>query len=96
MLKGKQRSYLKSLANPLKATIIVGKQGVTDTVLQQLEDQLNANELVKITFLETSAEHPRDVAHALADRVGAEFISQLGNKLVLYRPAETPKIELPR
>lgn len=95
MLTGKQRSALKALANPLKATVIIGKQGLSGTVLRQIDEQLAANELVKISVLDTSEMTAREMVHEIARRTDSEFVSQLGSKMVLYRPAEEPKIVLP-
>lgn len=95
MLTGKQRSYLKALANPLRATVIIGKAGLSETVVKQIDDELTANELVKMSFLDTSGEDPKDVIDELISQLEAEFVSQLGNKLVLFRASKEHKIELP-
>ncbi len=94
-MRGKQRSYLKGLANTLRPSLVIGKLGVNDNTLKELDDQLSANELVKIRFLDTNGLDPNEVAHDLCEELGAEFVSQLGSKAVLYRPAEEPKINLP-
>lgn len=94
MLRGKQRSALKALANPLRATVIVGKQGLTETVFRQIDEQLAANELVKITVLDTADRTAKELAQELCEKAGAEFVSQLGSKLVLYRAADPPVIVL--
>lgn len=95
MLTGKQRSILKSMANTLQLSVIIGKQGLTENVIKQIDDQLWANELVKIKVLETSDATAKELTADLLDRLHAEFISQLGSKLVLYRPAKKPIIQLP-
>lgn len=96
MLSGKNRSALKSLANTLQANIIIGKNGITETVLKQIETDLAANELVKIKVLESSAEEAKELVPEILEATGAEFVSQLGSKIVIYRPAEKPIIQLPR
>lgn len=96
MLSGKQRSYLKSLANTLKPTILIGKSGITENVIAQISDELTANELVKISLLENSALEAEEIVDDLLAELSAEFVSQLGNKLVIYRPSpKKKKIELP-
>lgn len=54
MLKGKQRAYLRSLANTLKPTTQIGKEGVTESFLEQLDGMLRTRELVKVTILENA------------------------------------------
>ncbi len=96
MLSGKQRAYLRSLSNPLKSTLIVGKDGIGRGTFQELEDQLKAHELVKLTFLDTAGLDIGQEVDGILEQLGAEFVSQMGAKLVIYRPADPPKIQLPR
>jgi len=95
MLTGKQRSYLKSLANTLKSTVIIGKNGLTENVFKQMDDQLTANELIKITVLDTNELSANEMVKDLLEDLDAEFVSQLGSKIVLYRESEDKVITLP-
>ena len=98
MLTGKQRAYLRSLANTLQAKYQVGKAGVEDkSFLEQLDLALEKNELIKITVLETAPMSPREVSEDLCKALGAEGIQTIGKKIVLYRRSkEEPAIVLPR
>lgn len=96
MLTGKQRSYLKSLSNSLHSTLIIGKDGVSKNTLKELEDQLTANELVKMTFLDSSGVDSDDEIDQLLELLDAEFVSHLGSKLVIYRPSRNAEIQLPK
>lgn len=97
MLTGKQRSYLKSIANGLKPITQIGKSGITDAFLEQLDLALNSREIVKITILETSLLETKETANEVAQKVRAEFVQAIGNKFVIYRKNhENPKIELPK
>lgn len=96
MITGRQRSYLKSLANTLRPSLQIGKNGLTEPVFLQLEEQLEHAELVKITVLNNSPVEAEEIVEEILDKTGAEFVSQLGKKLVIYRPSEeNPTIELP-
>ena len=53
MLKGKQRAYLRSIANTLKPSTQIGKDGVTESFLEQLDDMLRKREKEKLTIHET-------------------------------------------
>ena len=87
MLTTKQRAQLRALANPLADTLIIGKEGVTDAVERQLDQLLEAHELVKGKVLESAMLTPRTVAEALSEATGADTVQCIGSKFVLYRQA---------
>ena len=68
------RAKLRSIAMTEKAITQVGKNGVTDTVLKQVDEQLTARELVKVSVLRNSDDDVKTVAAALADALGAEIV----------------------
>ncbi|CAH2214179.1 YhbY family RNA-binding protein [Tepidibacter aestuarii] len=97
MLKGKQRSYLKAMANKTKSITQIGKEGVTEAFLSQLEDALEAREIVKVTVLENSGLDTKEAANAVAEAVRGEFVQAIGSKFTIYKKnIENPKIDLPK
>lgn len=96
MISGKQRSYLKSLANGIEPIFQIGKNGVTENFLKQLDDALEARELVKINVLNNSLLDAKSVATEVCEELKAEFVQSIGNKFVIYRESkENKRIELP-
>ena len=96
MLTGKQRSYLKGLANTMDPIFQVGKSGITDNFIKQVDQALEARELIKIKVLNNSLLESKEVALELAEKTKAEFVQSIGNKFVLYRESEeNKKIQLP-
>lgn len=96
MLTSKQRAALRSMANTLDTIVIIGKDGVTDTVALQVSDALKARELIKGKVLETSLLSAREVSDTLCERCRCEAVQCIGSKFVLYKRNEKePKIELP-
>ena len=87
MLTTKQRAQLRALANPLADTLIIGKEGVTDAVERQLDQLLEAHELVKGKVLESAMLTPRTVSEALCEATGAEPVQCIGSKFIVYRQA---------
>lgn len=87
MLTTKQRAQLRALANTLPDTLIIGKEGVTDAVERQLDQLLEAHELVKGKVLESALLTPRTVSEALCEASRAEPVQCIGSKFVLYRRA---------
>ena len=97
MITSKQRSYLRGLAQQLDATVYIGKQGLTDNVVREIETGLNSRELIKVKIQEGCELEPKTVANEMADRLSAEFVQAIGRKFVLYRESKDNKqIELPR
>ena len=74
----------------------IGKNGITDNFIKQVDEALEAREIIKINVLNNSLLDSKDVASALAEETDAEFVQSIGNKLVLYRESkENKKIILP-
>lgn len=96
MLTGKQRSYLKAKANSLEPIFQIGKNGITDNFIKQVDEALEARELVKIKILQNIDLDAKEVASDLARLLDAEYVQSIGSKLVLYRESkENKKIQLP-
>lgn len=96
MITGKQRGYLRGLANPIPAIFQIGKNGVEENSIRQFNDALEARELVKASVLKTSPVDVKEVAVTLAEALEADVVQVLGNKFVLYRESRNNKmIELP-
>ena len=91
MITGKQRSYLKSLANNLTPLIQVGKNGVSDGLIEQIDVLLENHELVKITVLQNSPVTAKEIVDEIIDGTGAEFVQQIGSKLTIYRESKENK-----
>jgi RNA-binding protein len=96
MLTGKQRSYLKGIANSLPAILQVGKGGITDNLIRQVDEVLEARELIKGTVLRNSELEVRQVCEEIAQKVRAEIVQVIGSRFVLYRESREDKvIQLP-
>ena len=97
MLTGKQRSYLKSMANTMDPLFRLGKSGMTDNFMSQIDAALETRELIKIKILKNSDLDPKEIAMEIANELNAEFVQSLGSKFVIYRESKENKtIELPR
>lgn len=95
-LSGKQRRYLRSLGHHLNPVVTVGAGGVSKNLLEQIETQLNAHELIKVKVLEGSRPEMKAFAEALSNGSHSEVAQVLGKTVLLYRAhPEDPRIELP-
>lgn len=97
MFTSKQRAVLRSMANTLDPIFQIGKGGITQNVVEQLDLAIEARELIKITVLETAPLSAREAADELSKALRAEPVQTIGRKVVLYRRNhDAPRIELPR
>lgn len=95
MITTKQRSYLRSLANKLTPIFQVGKGGIEDNFIKQIDETLETRELIKIKTLENSGITAREASEILCEKLGCEGIQAIGSKLVIYRQSKkNPVIDL--
>ena len=93
MLTSKQRAEFRAQANTLETTLMVGKDGVTENVVAEADKLLTARELVKGKVLESALMTAREVSDAICEATGAEGISCVGNKFVIWRFSEKCQAE---
>ncbi|MBR2133171.1 MAG: ribosome assembly RNA-binding protein YhbY [Eubacterium sp.] len=92
-MTSKERAALRAKANPLEPIIQIGKEGMSDNLINQIDDTLDVRELIKIrVHLETSPESPKELAQKLADALGADVVQVIGGVIVLYREADEERI----
>lgn len=96
MLTTKQRAYLKSLAMKLDPIFQIGKDSVTPSMIDALDDALEKRELIKVSILKNCFEDQNGIAEKIASRTHSETVQVIGHKIVFYRAARKPKIELPK
>ena len=88
MLTSKQRAEFRAQANALETTLMVGKDGVTEAVVAEADRLLTARELVKGKVLEAALMSAREVSDAICEATGADGVSCVGSKFVIYRFSE--------
>ena len=93
MLTSKERSALRGQATTLDTTLMVGKEGVSQTLIEEADRQLTARELIKGKVLENAMMTPREVCDALCEAPGAEGVAVIGTKFVIYRFSEKCQAE---
>ncbi|ELR66174.1 RNA-binding protein [Photobacterium proteolyticum] len=95
-LSTKQKQYLKGLAHNLKPVVLMGANGLTEAVLAEIELALDHHELIKVKVAAEERETKVLIVDAIVRETKAEKVQVIGKTLVLYRPSEERKIELPR
>jgi RNA-binding protein len=89
-LTGAQRKHLRGLAHHVKPVVHVGRNGVTDPVLQEIEEALDYHELIKVKLVDPQG-RKKDLANELATRSGGTRVGLVGNVVTLYRQHPDPE-----
>ena len=92
-ITGKQIRQLRSLANNIKPTVIVGKEGVTANIVKQVNEGLEAHELIKVSVLCETGGQAADAGRQIADEASAELVQVIGKRVVLYRETSREDVE---
>ncbi len=91
-----QRKHLRRLGHALKPVVMIGNAGLTDSVATEIDAALEHHELIKIRVRVGDRRARDQVMNGVAKRLHAALIQRIGNMALLYRPAEEPKLVLPR
>lgn len=95
MLSGKQKRYLRSIAQREKAILQIGKDALSDNLFVAVDNAFNTRELVKISVLKTAPTDLEELAFDVARHTNSEIVQIIGRTIILYRKAKEPKIILP-
>lgn len=95
MLTSKQRAKLKGISSKYDTIFQIGKGGISETLITQVNDALRARELIKLRVLENSTFTAREAAEEIASKTGSEVVHVIGSRFVLYkRNPKDPVIDL--
>ncbi len=92
----KQRQYLKGLAHDLQPVVIIGNNGLTESVIKEIDLNLKAHELIKVRVLGDEREVREAMIEEMCVATNASFVQHIGKLIVLYRVNEKAKISLPK
>lgn len=85
MITTKQRAFLRGLGNALEPVMQIGKEGITDNVLNGVYLLLEARELVKVKVLKNCDMDAKEIANLLAQKLEAEVVQVIGSIFILYK-----------
>lgn len=91
MLTSKQRAHLRSIAQGYNTIFYVGKQGIGDELVKQLDNAIESRELIKVGVQENCDYTSREAADDIAAKLGADVVQVIGRKFVLWRRSSDPK-----
>ena len=96
-LTGRQKRYLRGLAHGLKPVVQIGRNGLSDSVLESLGEALDRHELIKVRFVDFK-DQKKQACEEIDARLGSERVGTIGHVAIFYRRAAEPderQIELP-
>lgn len=93
-MTSKERAYLRGLANRVPSLYQVGKDGISENMVKQIDAALEARELIKGNVLENSMMTAREAAAELSEKTGSQVVQVIGNKFILYRRTEKNLCEM--
>ena len=98
-LKGSQKKYLRGLAHNLNPSAFIGQKGLTDALIEEIDNALEAAELIKVKFNDfKDKENKNSLTSKIAKATQSHIAGMIGHVVILYRPCkeqEKQKIKLP-
>ena len=95
MLNSKQRAMLRGIASNYETIFQIGKGGISETLISQVDDALRKRELIKLRVLDNSMYTAREAAEETASKTGADVVQVIGSRFVLFkRNHKEPVIEI--
>lgn len=95
-LKEKQKRHLRGLLHQRKPVVIIGGAGLTENVIQEIENALAHHELIKVKINADDRPARRDMIEQIREQTGSELVQAIGHTASFYRPAEKPVITFPK
>jgi len=92
MLTAQNRAKLRSLATNLKDLVFIGKEGLSENVIVQINDNLYAHELIKVKVQKSVIEEIKELSIEIENKCNCEVVSIIGSKILLYKLSDKPKI----
>jgi len=87
-MTSKERAYLRGLANTIDPVFQVGKGGISEQLLAEMDLCLEKRELIKVALLQSCEQSPREICDMAVERLGAAPVQCIGRRFVIYRPSK--------
>lgn len=95
-LNSSQKQFLRQRAHHLKPVVIIGQHGLSENVIGEIDNALAHHELIKVRVNAGDRDERQTMIKQIIEQTAGQIVQQIGHIAVLYRPAEEPKIQLPR
>lgn len=95
-LTPRQKKHLRGLAHKLKPVVMIGNAGVTENIIQEIDNNLSHHELIKVRISGMERADRTKTATELCKKTSSNLVSTIGHIAIFFRPALNPQIKLPR
>lgn len=93
-LSSRQIRHLRGLAHSLKAILAIGNNGLTDSVVDEIDSTMSRHELLKVRVSASDREERDEMIAEIAERTGSELVQRVGHVATFYRRnPDKPKID---
>ena len=93
MITTKERAILKGIAVNLSPIMQIGKEGLTDNVLNQIDEMLFNREIIKINILKNCDFNAKEAISIICEKINCEPVQAIGNKIVIYKHSNKKDIK---
>ena len=95
MLTGKQKRYLRKEAHHLDPIFQIGKGGISENMIEQLNEALEKRELIKVHILQNNMDDHKEVANSISEQTESELVQLICSIIIIYKESNVnKKIEL--
>jgi len=91
-----QKKYLRGIAHNINPMIIIGANGVTESLMKELESTLEHHEILKIKMASADRDDRKQIVDYLLEQTGALLVQSIGKICVIYRQSDETELPLPR
>jgi RNA-binding protein len=95
-LNPKQKRYLRALAHNLKPVVIIGGAGLSESVINEINQSIEHHELIKVRINASDRQSRIDMMQTICEATNSILVFSIGHIAVLYRPAKQPVLSLPK
>ncbi|WP_457576647.1 ribosome assembly RNA-binding protein YhbY [Desulfomarina sp.] len=89
----KQKKFLKKLAHPISPSVQIGKDGLSDGLIESIRTALVHHELIKVKISNNSGLEKKETAQTIPLETDSSLVQLIGKTLILYRPNPKRKKE---
>jgi len=91
-----QKKYLRGIAHGLNPMIIIGANGVTESLMAELDSTLEHHEILKIKMASADRDDRKQIVDYILEQTGALLVQTIGKICVIYRQSEETELPLPK
>ena len=95
-LTNSQIKYLRGIAHGINPVIIIGGNGVTESLMEELESSLEHHELLKIKMASAERDDRKEMINYVLEKTNAELVQSIGKTFVIFRANDETELPLPK